>query len=127
MTVREFLHWLGHPLRAVVSALTVLVNLTRQQMRALFSLAMIGGMISLSGQNFIYTYFARRAVARGEAYRPLFDLIQEQMRFNSALVAWFAVILGLIVFGADWLRAKWGDRELQFGKDDPASIKDDGE
>jgi len=113
---RAFLHWFGHPVRAIVAALKVLVNLTRQQMRALFSLAMMGGMIALSTQNIVYTYFARRAVDQGESYGRLFDLIQEQMRFNSALIAWFAIILGLIVFGADYLRAKWGDREIDMGR-----------
>lgn len=117
--VRGFLFWLGHPLRAISAAFAVLVNLSRQQMRSLFSVAMIGGVIALSTQNLLYTYLARRAVDEGDTYRPLFLLIQEQMRFNSGLIAWFALILGLVVFGADYFRAKLGAKEIEFGENAP--------
>ena len=116
---RAFLHWIGHPLRAVAAAFGVLVNLSRQQMRSLFSVAMIGGVIALSTQNVLYTYLARRAVDEGDTYRPLFLLIQEQMRFNSGLIAWFALILGLVVFGADYFRARLGEKEIEFGEGAP--------
>lgn len=110
------LHWLGTPFRSIAAAFRVLVNLSRQQMRALFSLAMIGGIIALSTQNVAYTLLARQAVHDGETFRPLFLLIQEQMRFNSGLIAWFAVILGLVVFGADYFRAKVAGKEIEFGR-----------
>lgn len=113
--IGAFVNWIGHPFRAIARAFTVLINMTRQQVKALFSIAMIGGMISLSAQNFIYTYIADNAVDRGDQYRPLFMLIQEQMRFNSGLIAWFALILGLVVFGADFFRAKLGTKEIEFG------------
>lgn len=117
--VRAFLHWMGHPLRAISAAFAVLVNLSRQQMRSLFSVAMIGGVIALSTQNLLYTYLARRAVDEGDTNRPLFLLIQEQMRFNSGLIAWFALILGLVVFGADYFRARLGEKEIEFGENAP--------
>lgn len=117
--VRGFLFWLGHPLRVISAAFRVLVNLSRQQMRSLFSVAMIGGVIALSTQNVMYTYLARRAVDEGDTYWPLFLLIQEQMRFNSGLIAWFALILGLVVFGADYFRAKLGAKEIEFGEGQP--------
>lgn len=101
--------WLGTPFR-------VLVNLTGQQMRALFSLAMIGGMITLSAQNIWFTFIAKAAVDKGDTFRPFFALVQEQMRFNSALIAWFAIIMGLLVFGADYFRAKHGNSELTLGR-----------
>lgn len=116
---RGFIRWLGHPLRSLALALSVLVNLSRQQMRSVFSLAMIGGMVALSTQNVLYAYLARRAVDQGAAYQPLFALILEQMRFNSALVAWFALILGLVVFGADYFRARLGEKEIEFGEGSP--------
>lgn len=116
---RAFLHWVGHPLRAVAAAFGALVNLSRQQMRSLFSVAMIGGVIALSTQNLLYTYLARCAVDEGDTYRPLFLLIQEQMRFNSGLIAWFALILGLVVFGADYFRARLGEKEIEFGENAP--------
>lgn len=122
--LRAFFYWLGFPFRALADGFRVLVNLTRQQMRALFSVAMIGGIISLSTQNFAYVAIAGQVVARGENYAPMFRLVQEQMRFNSALIGWFAVILGLVVFGADYFRAKLGEKELEFGSGTPPERTD---
>lgn len=120
----RILCWLGTPFRAIAASVRFLVNLDTRQMRALFSLAMIGGMVALSIHNIIYTYVAKDAVERGETFRPFFDLIQEQMRFNSGLIAWFAIIMGLIVFGADYFRAKWGDKEIGLGKGDHKETTD---
>jgi hypothetical protein len=111
-----FLHWLGTPFRCFAGALRTVVNLSGEQMRALFSVAMMSGIFSLSLQNIWFTFIAKSAVDKGELFRPFFGLIQEQMRFNSALIAWFAVIMGLIVFGADYFRAKLGDKEVGFGR-----------
>lgn len=108
---QRFWRFLGTPFRAIVS-------LTGRQMRSLFSVAMLAGIIVLSWQNVGLTYVAARAVEKGDTYVSFFNLIQEQMRFNSGLIAWFAFILGLIVFGADYFRAKWGDKELSAGKGD---------
>lgn len=114
--VGAFMHWMGHPFRAAANAFRLLVNLTGRQVKALFSLAMLGGMISLSFQNIGLTYVAKDATEKGDVYARFFNLIQEQMRFNSGLIAWFAVIMGLIVFGADYFRAKVGDKEIGFGR-----------
>lgn len=114
--LHAFTHWRGTPFRALANAFRLLVNLTGRQVKALFSLAMLGGMISLSFQNIGLTYVAKDATERGEVYVRFFDLVQEQMRFNSGLIAWFAVIMGLIVFGADYFRAKVGDKEVGFGR-----------
>lgn len=114
--VAAFFRWLGHPFRALANAFSLLVNLTSRQIKALFSLAMLGGMITLSFQNIGLTYAAKDATEKGDVYARFFNLIQEQMRFNSGLIAWFAVIMGLIVFGADYFRAKVGDKEVGFGR-----------
>lgn len=114
--LKAILRWLGTPIRAFSASAQFLVNLTSQQMRAVFSLAMVGGMISLSAQNVWYTYRAEAAVTKGQEYHSFFALLQEQLRFNSALIAWFAVIMGLLVFGADYFRAKWGNNELGLGR-----------
>lgn len=105
----SFWRWLGTPFRAIVA-------LTQQQIKSLFSIAMLTGIIVLSWQNMGLTYVAARAVEKGDTFTSFFALIQEQMRFNSALIAWFAFILGLVVFGADFVRAKWGDKEFETGK-----------
>lgn len=114
--VSAFFGWLGYPFRALANAFRLLVNLSSRQIKALFSLAMLGGMISLSAQNALLTYVAKQAVEQGDTFRSYFNLIQEQMRFNSALIAWFALIMGLIVFGADFFRARIGDKEIGFGR-----------
>lgn len=114
--VNAFFRWLGYPFRVLANVFRLLVNLTSQQIKALFSLAMLGGMISLSAQNAFLTYVAKQAVEQGDTFRTYFALIQEQMRFNSGLIAWFALIMGLIVFGADFFRARIGDKELGFGR-----------
>lgn len=107
--LQRFWRFIGTPFRAIVS-------LTQRQVRSLFGIAMLAGIIVLSWQNMGLTYVAARAVEKGDMYRVFFHLIQEQIRFNSALIAWFALILGLVVFGADYLRARWGDKELSAGK-----------
>lgn len=112
----KFLSWLGAPFRMITNVFKFFLNLTTQQMRALFSLAMVGGIISLSMQNVWYTYRAEQAILRGTVYIGFFNLLLEQLRFNSGLIAWFAVIMGLIVFGADYFRARWGDKEVGMGK-----------
>lgn len=111
-----FLHWLNTPFRTLALALRFLVDLTPQQLKSVFSLGMLGGMMALSWHNVWYTYRAEAAVAKGVAYKDFFTLLAEQIRFNSYLLAWFALIMGLVVFGADYIRAKWGDKEATFGR-----------
>ncbi len=115
-TIGKVLHVLGTPFRTVSNAFVVLVNLSSRQVKSLFSVAMLGGIIVLSFHNIAYTCLAQQTVGRGPTYSGFFKLVQEQMRFNSALIAWFALIMGLIVFGADYFRAKIGDKEVGFGR-----------
>lgn len=113
---QKFWTSIGHPFRVMGSVFVVLVNLSSRQVKSLFSVAMLGGIFSLSIHNMFYTYLAQSSVGRGPTYSGFFELVQEQMRFNSGLIAWFALIMGLIVFGADYFRAKLGDKEMEFGK-----------
>lgn len=111
-----FFHWLGTPFRALARGLIVLVNLTRQQMRALFSLAMIGGIVSLSFQN-IGLIVMVRGLLRDAAPGSLFGAMAlNQQWWNNVIMAGFAAILGLVVFGADYFRAKVDQKEIEFGK-----------
>lgn len=96
-----------------------LINLDGRQMRSIFSLAMLGGIIALSLQNAGLIYLARRALDDGDTYRPLFEMLQGQLQFNSGLIAWFAGIMGLVVFGADYFRAKLGSKSLEMGRGNP--------
>src|ERR1044072_8578638 len=108
--------WLGTPFRAISASAQFLVDLSQQQLKSVLTLAMIGGMVALTGVNVWYSYRAESAVTKGHEYHSFFLLLQEQLRFNSGLIAWFALIMGLIVFGADYFQAKWGDKELGLGK-----------
>lgn len=114
----KFWDFVTRPFRAIIAGIMVLVNLSRLQMRALFSIAMLGGMIVNSFYNMFYINLVHHMVKEGEVNMSFFGMILEQMRFNSGLTGWFALILGLIVFGADYLRAKHGDTEISFGKGD---------
>ena len=110
------LRWLGTPFRAISNSFQFLVDLTQQQLKSVLTLAMIGGMVALTGVNIWYTYRAEAAINKGHEYHNFFELLQEQLRFNSGLIGWFALIMGLIVFGADYFRAKWGNKEFGAGK-----------
>ena len=113
---KAVMHWLGTPFRAVSNSFQFLVDLTQQQLKSVLTLAMIGGMVALTGVNIWYTYRAEAAVGQGPEYHSFFELLQEQLRFNSGLIGWFALIMGLIVFGADYFHAKWGNKEFGAGK-----------
>lgn len=107
--VQRFWRFLGTPFRAVIC-------LTGREMRSLFSVALLCGIIALSIENWVMVGLAHHAIESGDMFRVWFDLLLERTRYNSALQGWFAFILGLIVFGADYFRAKWGDKELSAGK-----------
>lgn len=119
------MQWIGTPFRAISASFRFLVDLTQQQLKSVLTLAMIGGMVALTGVNVWYSYRAEATVAKGAEYHSFFALLQEQLRFNSGLIGWFALIMGLIVFGADYFQAKWGDKELGLGKRDAKPLPPD--
>lgn len=104
-----FWHWLGKPFRAIVA-------LSFQQVRSLFAIAMLCGIIALSLENWALMSLAHHSISSGEVVMAWFGLLIERTRYNSALQAWFSVILGLVVFGAEYFRAKWGDKEIGAGR-----------
>lgn len=105
---KRFWRFLGTPFRAIVS-------LSMRQVRSLFAISMLAGIIALSFENWVIIGLAHNAVEGGEMFRIWFDLLLERTRYNSILQGFFAFIMGLIVFGADYFRAKWGDKELSAG------------
>lgn len=109
-----FFNWLGTPFRAFGNFLRALVNLSRTQMRAIFSLGMLAGIIALSLQNLGLMVLVEKKRAGVET---LFgQMALSQQFWNNAIMAGFGTILGLVVFGADWMRAKYGNLELTAGK-----------
>lgn len=113
--IAAFIHWLGHPFRAIGAALRALVNLSRIQMRAIFSLAMLGGIISLSFQNMALIVLVDQ---RGnvQIMSLLGKMVLSQQFWNNAIMACFATILGLVVWGADRFRMKSRIAEIEAGR-----------
>lgn len=105
----RFWHWLGTPFRAIVA-------LNFRQVRSLFSIAMLCGVVALSVENWALVALAHHSIDSGETVTVWIGLLLERLRYNSGLQAWFSVILGLVVFGAEYFRAKWGDKEIGAGR-----------
>lgn len=112
----RFFHWLGHPFRCMARACIALINLSQTQIRALFSLGMLGGIISLSFQNIGLIVMVRRALGEAAPGSLFGAMALNQQWWNNAIMAGFGAILGLVVFGADYFRAKVDQREIEFGK-----------
>ena len=113
---RAIMHWLGHPFRAIAAAFRALINMTQQQIRALFSLGMLGGIIALSFQNIGLIIMVRQFLRDASKGSLFGEMALNQQFWNNAIMAGFGVILGLVVFGADYLRARHGDSEVSVGR-----------
>lgn len=98
-------HWLATPFRAAVS-------LSREQVRSLYSVALLAGIVALSACGAATVWLAEDAAL---ANPPWFKLLVEVTRYIFALIGLFALIVALTVFGADYFRAKWGDKEFEAG------------
>lgn len=121
--LRAFFHWLGTPFWAFGNFMRALVNLTRTQMRAIFSLGMLGGIVALSFQNLgmLYLVYAKGISDKETLFA---QMALSQQFWNNAIMAGFAAILGLVVFGADYLRAKHGGFEFAAGKGEDKTTLD---
>lgn len=111
----HFARWCGHPFRCCARAFTVLINLSQTQIRALFSLGMLGGIIALSIQNIALMAMVRDVLKDALPGSLFGQMALNQQWWNNAIMAGFAAILGLVVFGADYFRAKVDQREIEFG------------
>jgi len=107
-------HWLGGPWRSLKAFCVALINLDRRQMRALFSIAMLGGIIALSFQNIALIYQVR--ILLGQARETLFgEMVLGQQLWNNIIILVFCVSLALIVWGADYFTAKYRGVEVSAG------------
>lgn len=123
-----FLHWCGHPFRAIASAFRALINLSQTQIRALFSLGMLGGIVALSFQNIGLIFMVRDALGDASPGSLFGRMAMNQQFWNNAIMAGFGLILGLVVFGADYFRAKINQKEIEFGNGErkpDASVSED--
>lgn len=119
--LRTFCHWLGHPFRVMACAFRALINMTQAQIRALFSIGMLGGIVSLSFQNIGLIAMVRQTLNDAAPGSLFGAMALNQQWWNNAIMGGFALILGLVVWGADYLKAKFGDREIEAGnrEDEP--------
>jgi hypothetical protein len=109
-------HWLGGPWRSLKAFAVALVNMTRQQMRALFSVAMLGGIIALSFQNSGLILLVR-SLLKDAAPGSLFgQMALNQQLWNNVIILVFCVSLALIVWGADYFTAKFKGFEASAGQ-----------
>lgn len=116
--VARFWRFVGTPFRAIV-------GLDFRQVRSLFAIAMLCGIISLSAENWTYMWLAHHAVEEGETLKSWLGLLIERTRYNSGLQAWFAFIMGLVVFGAEYFHVRWGDKELGGGRKPTLNLTED--
>lgn len=114
--IPDILHWLGSPFRMFRALAGAIINLSSTQVKSLFSVAMLGGIVSLSAENWTIMYLAQHAVEQGDTFRAWFEMLLERTRYNSILQGFFAFIMGLVVFGADFFRAKIAGHEIEAGR-----------
>lgn len=102
-------HWLGGPWRSMKALAIALVNMDRLQMRALFSIAMLGGIIALSVMNTGLILMVRQLLGYAPPGSLFGQMALNQQLWNNAIITVFCVSLALVVWGADYLRAKYKD------------------
>lgn len=117
ISLARFFHWLGHPFRCCARAFTALINMTQTQIRALFSLGMLGGIIALSFQNMALILIALGIVPAPDPRTIIGRMILSQQLWNNAIMAGFGLILGMVVWGADYFRASVEKKELEMRRD----------
>jgi len=114
--IQFFMRWLGHPFRTIARACMFLVNLDQTQIRALFGLGMLGGIVALSLQNIGLIIMVRRVLGEASPGSLFGQMAMDQQWWNNAIMAGFGGILGLVVFGADYFKFKHGETEGGFGR-----------
>ena len=107
--------WLGGPWRSLKAFALALINMDRRQMRSLFSIAMLGGIIALSFQN-VGLIAMVRTLLRDALPGSLFgQMALNQQFWNNIIIMVFSVSLAMIVWGADYFTAKYKGGEFTAG------------
>lgn len=114
--VAQFFHWCGHPFRVCGRVFAALINLTQTQIRALFSIGMLGGIVALSLQNIGLIVMVRNVLGEASPGSLFGNMALNQQFWNNSIIGGFGLILGLVVWGADYLKAKYSDTEISAGK-----------
>lgn len=91
------------------------LSMTRTQIRSLYALAMLGGIVAFCGAGAAIMWFAYDAALANPSW---FKLAVEVIRYLFALIAMFALIVAMTVFGAEFFKAKYGGNEIEFGSNE---------
>lgn len=86
-----------------------LIGLSREQVRSLYSVAMLGGIVALCCLGFTFIWWGEDAALVNVLW---FKMLAEVIRYVFALIALFALIVGMTVFGAEHFSLKWADKEF---------------
>lgn len=92
------------------------IGLTRPQVRSLYAVAMLGGIVALSVQGWAMVALLHDLAHGGSFDINLFGALLFVLKWTFYLIAGHAACVALVVFGADYLRFKYGDAEVSAGK-----------
>lgn len=98
-----------------------IIALSREQVRSLFAVAMLAGIVALSAQGWAMVGLLHHVAHEGEFSKELFGALIFVLRWTFYLIAGGAGCVALVVFGADYLKAKYGDAEIGVGSGGNAS------
>lgn len=98
-----------------------LIGLSREQVRSLYSVAMLAGIVALCGAGALLIWQAESAALVNVLW---FKLLAEVIRYVFALIALFALIVGMTVFGAERFKIKMGDKEFSAQGDAAREVAD---
>lgn len=104
-------HWLGGPWRTLKGTVVGLVNMDRRRMRSLFSLAMLGGIIALSFQNSFLILMVRQILGVAKPGSLFGQMALNQQMWNNIIIMLFCVAMALVVWGADYISAKYSAKD----------------
>lgn len=115
---RRFWHFLATPFRAIV-------NLTARQVRSLVTVGFLCGMISLSFENWMITFYLDGIILDeaigGADLQAFVGFLSDRMRNTSILQGLITITLGAVVLNADRVRLKAGAVEASIGGSDGKS------
>lgn len=113
--------WLGGPWRTFKAVVVGLVEMDRRRMRSLFSIAMLGGIIALSFQNGGLILMVRQLLGDALPGSLFGQMALNQQMWNNIIIVIFCVALALVVWGADYVSAKYKGFGLTAGQGEDAA------
>lgn len=107
------------PFRALWGVLTKIASLDRKQVRSLVTVGFLLGMMSLSAENWMTTWYLNDVLQNNgitaEKQRLFFGFLSERMRYTSILQGVVALALTCVILNADRMSFKAGGVEASVG------------